>query len=166
MKNIKNGYFLLRSSLLHSILGEIPTSSGFIETNGLISYAPQEPWVFSGSVRQNIIFGQSFEEDRYMRVIEVCALEYDLKIWKDYDNTLVGERGVILSGWKVGKVLLILILQIFWLTQCRWSKGQNQLGPGNLQRYRYLPLGWSLVSCRYTYCKTSLWTLHETLSGW
>ena len=90
----------MQSSLLHSILGEIPTSSGFIETNGLISYAPQEPWVFSGSVRQNIIFGQSFDEDRYMRVLEVCALEYDLKNWKDHDNTLVGERGVILSGLK------------------------------------------------------------------
>ena len=35
-----------------------------------------------------------------MRVLEVCALEYDLKIWKDHDNTLVGERGVILSGWR------------------------------------------------------------------
>ena len=35
-----------------------------------------------------------------MRVLEVCALEYDLKLWKDNDNTLVGERGVILSGMK------------------------------------------------------------------
>ena len=83
-------------------MGEIPTSSGFIEINGLVSYAPQDPWMFSGSVRQNIIFGQPFNEDRYMRVLEVCALEYDLKIWKDHDNTLVGERGVILSGWKAG----------------------------------------------------------------
>ena len=97
-EKVKNGYFFLQSSLLHSILGEMPISSGFIEINGLISYAPQEPWVFSGSVRQNIIFGQSFDEDRYIRVLEVCALEYDLKNWKDHDNTLVGERGVILSG--------------------------------------------------------------------
>ena len=56
--------------------------------------------MFSGSVRQNILFGQPFDEDRYMRVLEVCALEYDLKLWKDNDNTLVGERGVILSGMK------------------------------------------------------------------
>ena len=102
----ENSLFFLQSSLLHSILGEIPTSSGFIEINGLVSYAPQDPWVFSGSVRQNIIFGQSFDEGRYRRVLQVCALEYDLKIWKDHDNTLVGERGVILSGWKAGKALL------------------------------------------------------------
>ena len=43
-----------------------------------------------------------------MRVLDVCALEYDLKIWKDHDNTLVGERGVILSGWKAGAVILML----------------------------------------------------------
>ena len=83
----------------------MPTSSGIIETNGSISYAPQDPWVFSGSVRQNIIFGQSFDEDRYIRVLKVCDLEYDLNIWKEHDSTLVGERGVILSGWNAGKAL-------------------------------------------------------------
>ena len=100
--------YFLQSSLLHSILGEIPTTSGLVEINGLVSYAPQDPWVFSGSVRQNIIFGQSFDEDRYKRVLKVCALEYDLKIWRDHDNTLVGERGVILSGCKAGAVILML----------------------------------------------------------
>ena len=93
-------YCVLQTSLLNAVLGELPTNSGFIEINGSISYAPQDPWVFSGSVKENIIFGQPFDEDRYMKVLEVCALEYDLKIWKDHDNTLVGERGVILSGGK------------------------------------------------------------------
>ena len=112
----KDSIFLLQSSLLHLIMGEIPTSSGSIKINGLVSYAPQDPWVFSGSVRQNIIFGQSFNEDRYMRVLDVCALEYDLKIWKDHDNTLVGERGVILSGCKAGMVLFMLIFKYSLLT--------------------------------------------------
>ena len=74
------------------------TTSGVIDINGSVSYAPQDPWVFSGSVRQNILFGQPFDEDRYIRVLEVCALKYDLKIWEQHDNTLVGEKGVILSG--------------------------------------------------------------------
>ena len=98
MNDVQKWY--LQSSLLNLILGEIPITSGIIEKNGSVSYAPQDPWVFSGSVKQNIIFGQPFDEDRYMRVLEVCALEYDLKVWKDNDKTLVGERGVILSGMK------------------------------------------------------------------
>ena len=102
---VKTGHFVWQSSLLHSMLGEMPTSSGYIEINGIVSYAPQDPWVFSGSVRQNIIFGQSFDEDRYIRVLKVCDLEYDLNIWKEHDSTLVGERGVILSGWNAGKAL-------------------------------------------------------------
>ena len=88
----------MQTSLLHAILGEIPTHSGIIEINGSISYAPQDPWVFSGSVRQNILFGQPFDEDRYFRVLQVCALQHDLKIWEQHDNTLVGQKGVILSG--------------------------------------------------------------------
>ena len=82
----------MQTSLLHAILGEIPTHSGIIEINGSISYAPQDPWVFSGSVRQNILFGQPFDEDRYIRVLRVCALEYDLKVWEQHDDTLVGEK--------------------------------------------------------------------------
>ena len=78
----------------------MPTNSGFIDIFGSVSYAPQDTWIFSGSVRQNILFGQPFDEARYTRVLEVCALEYDLKNWDKHDNTLVGEKGVILSGVK------------------------------------------------------------------
>ena len=98
---------VLQTSLLNAILGEMATNSGVIDINGSVSYAPQEPWVFSGSVMQNILFGQPFDETRYKRVLEVCALDYDIKIWEQHDNTLVGEKGVILSGWK--SFLLIFV---------------------------------------------------------
>ena len=87
-----------QSSLLYSILGEMPPHAGKIEIYGKLSYAPQEAWVFSGSVKQNIIFGQPFHMERYKRVLMACALEHDLKQWTYYDETLVGEKGVVLSG--------------------------------------------------------------------
>ena len=54
--------------------------------------------MFSGTVRQNILFGMEFEEERYWNVIKACALKHDLAQWEFGDRTLVGERGVSLSG--------------------------------------------------------------------
>jgi len=54
--------------------------------------------IFSGNLRQNILFGQDYDEDHYSEVIRVCALEDDLKQLAFGDNTVVGERGVSLSG--------------------------------------------------------------------
>ena len=95
-----------KSSVLHSVLGEFPCSAGKISLAGKISYSPQESWVFSGSVRQNILFGSPFCPERYSSVISACALEHDLTQWEHGDLTLVGERGVTLSGteWSIGSL--------------------------------------------------------------
>lgn len=58
----------LQSSLLHVLLGELPIRSGTIEINGSVSYAAQEPWVFAGTVKQNILFGQPYNRSRYKEV--------------------------------------------------------------------------------------------------
>ena len=88
------------------MLGEIPTSAGKIEIKGRISYSAQEPWIFSGSIRHNILFGEEFSEKRYWKTIEVCSLEHDLKMFDDGDLTVVGERGVALSGGQKARVNL------------------------------------------------------------
>ena len=87
-----------KSSIIQAVLGEFPISQGSVNINGTISYSPQEAWVFSGTVRQNILFGMEFDEKRYWRVIEACALKHDFAQWEYGDRTLVGERGVSLSG--------------------------------------------------------------------
>ena len=46
-----------KSSLLMAILGELPTISGTVAFNGTVAYVPQIPWVFSGTVRDIILFG-------------------------------------------------------------------------------------------------------------
>ena len=87
-----------KSSIIQAVLGEFPSSQGSVNISGAISYSPQEAWVFSGTVRQNILFGMEFDEKRYWRVIEACALKHDFAQWEYVDRTLVGERGVSLSG--------------------------------------------------------------------
>ena len=81
-------------------------TSGARRVSGSVSYAPQEPWVFSGSVRQNILFGRPMDGDRYARTVRACALEPDLAAWAHGDRTLVGEKGVALSGGQKARVSL------------------------------------------------------------
>lgn len=93
-----------KSSLLEAILRELPLESGAINVNGTISYASQEPWLFAGTVRQNILFGQEFEWERYNMVVRACALTTDFEQLPDGDRTVVGERGISLSGGQKARV--------------------------------------------------------------
>ncbi|GFN81851.1 cystic fibrosis transmembrane conductance regulator [Plakobranchus ocellatus] len=63
-----------KTSMLMSILGELPLQSGTVKAQGKIAYVSQHPWVFSGSVRQNIVFGAPFDKTRYDKIIKICAL--------------------------------------------------------------------------------------------
>lgn len=58
-----------------AILGELPLSGGSITVKGKIGYASQQAWIYNGSLRQNILFGQEYDEDRFIAVIQACALE-------------------------------------------------------------------------------------------
>ncbi|GAB0093527.1 probable multidrug resistance-associated protein lethal(2)03659 [Sergentomyia squamirostris] len=95
-----------KSTLLYAIIGEISLDEGSIGINGTVSYAAQEPWLFESSIKQNIIFVEEFDEKRYHEVLKVCALERDLELWPHGDATLVGERGVSLSGGQKARVSL------------------------------------------------------------
>lgn len=95
-----------KSSLLQLLLKELPISNGKLNVNGQISYASQEPWLFVSSVRNNILLGQPFNKIKYRDVVRVCALERDFKEFLSNDRTLVGERGVSLSGGQRARINL------------------------------------------------------------
>lgn len=95
-----------KSSFLSAILGEISLPEGQVKVNGGISYASQEAWVFGATVRQNILFGQSYERQRYQKVIKACALIRDFKQFPQGDQTVVGERGSSLSGGQKARINL------------------------------------------------------------
>lgn len=71
-----------------------------------VSYAAQTPWLEHLSIRDNILFGEPFDSERYWNVIECCALRTDLEILEDGDLTEIGERGISLSGGQKARVAL------------------------------------------------------------
>ncbi|XP_014467782.1 PREDICTED: probable multidrug resistance-associated protein lethal(2)03659 isoform X2 [Dinoponera quadriceps] len=95
-----------KSSLMNVILKELPLQSGTIKVNSGVAYASQEPWLFAGSVRQNILFGRKMDQIRYDRVIKVCQLKRDFSLLPYGDKTIVGERGISLSGGQRARINL------------------------------------------------------------
>jgi ATP-binding cassette subfamily C (CFTR/MRP) protein 4 len=95
-----------KSTLLQCILKELPPLSGSIQVNGSISYASQDAWIFSATIRENILFGLPYDSERYNAVIEACALDKDIETLPYGDSTMVGERGVTLSGGQKARVNL------------------------------------------------------------
>eukprot|EP00258_Populus_trichocarpa_P036994 XP_024453013.1 ABC transporter C family member 3 isoform X1 [Populus trichocarpa] len=87
-----------KSSLLSSILGELPKISGTLKLCGTKAYAAQSPWIQSGTIEENILFGKVMDRERYDKVLEACSLKKDLEILSFGDQTGIGERGINLSG--------------------------------------------------------------------
>jgi ABC-type bacteriocin/lantibiotic exporter with double-glycine peptidase domain len=58
----------------------------------------QDSWIQDASIKDNILMCNPCDEQRYRRVLEACALQEDIAAMADGDATIVGEKGVALSG--------------------------------------------------------------------
>ena len=95
-----------KSSLLQAIAGELELDDGRIDVRGEISYATQDPWLFNDTFKNNIVFNEKFDKQRYLDVINACALHADLKSFEHGDETIVAERGISLSGGQKARINL------------------------------------------------------------
>lgn len=96
-----------KSSLLTSILhGELCVFKGCVKHFGSIAYVSDTPWVFPGTIRENIVFGQEYEEKWYSQTIRACQLERDFKRFPDQDLSHIGEHGATLSGGQRTRIAL------------------------------------------------------------
>ena len=71
-----------------------------------IAFVAQTPWIENSSIRDNILFGLPLIQPRYDRVLQACALQQDLDIMEDKDNTEVGAQGISLSGGQRSRLAL------------------------------------------------------------
>ncbi|KAI5959094.1 uncharacterized protein KGF55_005585 [Candida pseudojiufengensis] len=95
-----------KTALIKSILGDVTLSSGSIEVNGSIAYCAQQPWIQNASIKDNILFGRKYDQSLYKKVISSCQLKPDLSILSDGDQTIVGEKGISLSGGQKARISL------------------------------------------------------------
>ncbi|KAM3869815.1 cystic fibrosis transmembrane conductance regulator [Diretmus argenteus] len=93
-----------KSSLLMMILGELVPSEGKIRHSGRISFSSQTSWIMPGTIRDNILFGLTYDEYRYTSVIKACQLEEDLALLPEKDKTPLVEGGMTLSGGQRARI--------------------------------------------------------------
>ena len=95
-----------KSSLLASLVGDMPRLAGRVVTRGSFSMCLQEPWIQNLSLRENVLFGAAYDGAWYARVLSACSLDADLSALPAGDSTEIGERGVNLSGGQKARVAL------------------------------------------------------------
>ena len=95
-----------KSSLFGAILREMPYCRGKMLRKGSVAFVEQEPVIFSTTIKENIVFGSHFDSHKYLRILGRCCLKDDLEEWKDGDETLIGERGLTLSGGQKARLAL------------------------------------------------------------
>ncbi|XP_075065076.1 cystic fibrosis transmembrane conductance regulator isoform X2 [Mixophyes fleayi] len=95
-----------KTSLLMMIMGELVPTSGTIKHSGRISFSPQVSWIMPGTIKENIVFGVSYDQYRYLSVIKSCQLEEEIGKFPDKDDTVLGEGGITLSGGQRARISL------------------------------------------------------------
>ncbi|PIA15922.1 P-loop containing nucleoside triphosphate hydrolase protein [Coemansia reversa NRRL 1564] len=73
---------------------------------GSIGYLEQSPWIMNDTLRANIIFGREFDREFFDKVVDACAFAEDISQWPQGDLTVIGERGVNISGGQRARLAL------------------------------------------------------------
>uniref|UniRef100_A0A8D2ZPE6 ATP-binding cassette, sub-family C (CFTR/MRP), member 3 n=1 Tax=Scophthalmus maximus TaxID=52904 RepID=A0A8D2ZPE6_SCOMX len=95
-----------KSSLISALLGEMERLEGEVSIRGSVAYVPQQAWIQNITLRDNILFGKPYNEQKYRSVLEACALTPDLEVLPGGDLTEIGEKGINLSGGQRQRVSL------------------------------------------------------------
>uniref|UniRef100_A0AAX7TIM2 ATP-binding cassette, sub-family C (CFTR/MRP), member 3 n=1 Tax=Astatotilapia calliptera TaxID=8154 RepID=A0AAX7TIM2_ASTCA len=95
-----------KSSLISALLGDMEKVEGEVSVRGSVAYVPQQAWIQNATLRDNILFGNPYNEQKYNSVLEACALTPDLQVLPGGDMTEIGEKGINLSGGQRQRVSL------------------------------------------------------------
>ncbi|KAK9322975.1 P-loop containing nucleoside triphosphate hydrolase protein [Lipomyces orientalis] len=95
-----------KSAMLQALLGDLYRESGNVTVRGHVAYCSQVPWIMNATVKENILFGKRFHADFYEKTVRACALVEDFGVLPDGDETIVGEKGISLSGGQKARLAL------------------------------------------------------------
>lgn len=95
-----------KTSLLHSIMDETEKLKGEHVVRGRVAYVEQEPFIYSATIEDNIVFGLEFSEARYNKAVLAASLERDLPNFPNGWKTIIGDRGINISGGQKARISL------------------------------------------------------------
>lgn len=95
-----------KSTMLHALMHELKITEGSIRTNGTRAYVEQEPFIMSGTLKENILVGGEFDPKRFDEVTKACCLDHDIANLPQGAETEIGERGVTVSGGQKARISL------------------------------------------------------------
>ncbi len=159
-----------KSSLLSGMVNEMRRLEGKVIFGGTTSMVPQTPWIVAATLRENILFGLAWNEERYWWAVREACLEPDLDMLEDGDATSIGEKGINLSVSKTGIVAsdayrFSLCLPVFIvISSSGGAKATSQLGSCLLLLGRHHPLRRSSQCCGSRNCSWSL-AIHLSAQG-
>ena len=94
--------------------GSQPSAYFQVIFGGSIAYVPQSPWIRNATLRENVVFGQHDDEQKYISILDsgrqyvtirrfwdiirACSLESDIAMLPQREHTEIGEKGINLSG--------------------------------------------------------------------
>jgi ABC-type multidrug transport system fused ATPase/permease subunit len=107
-----------KSSLLLAILNELTFKEGTASITpraSTVAYSGHEPWIVNATAKENILLAcrhlpESAREERYAHSLQACALVADFNEWVDGDGTLIGEKGINISGGQRQRLSLARVL--------------------------------------------------------
>ncbi|KAJ8667142.1 hypothetical protein QAD02_008804 [Eretmocerus hayati] len=84
-----------KTSLLLSLLGQLRRLGGHVAIDGSFSYVPAVPWLLHGSLRDNVLFAENFDSNRYRRALRVSGLQNEITALAELDDTELRPRELL-----------------------------------------------------------------------
>ncbi len=95
-----------KTTLLKALLRETPQSTGFNRLDFKdTAYCAQTPWLTNGTVKENVMGDSHYDPKWYATVVRACALEADLAQFALGEHTVIGSKGLALSGGQQMRVV-------------------------------------------------------------
>ncbi|KAF9974092.1 Canalicular multispecific organic anion transporter 2 [Actinomortierella ambigua] len=95
-----------KTTLLSSMIGDTYCRQGEVKVYGRMAYVPQQAWIVNATLKDNILFGNAFDQAKYDHIVMACGLLPDIAMLPAGDMTEIGERGINLSGGQKQRVSL------------------------------------------------------------
>ena len=80
--------------------------SGELKIHGTVAYVEQEPFIISASIKENILFGKRFDQELLNKSLEASCLKHDVEEFSNGVDTVIGERGINISGGQKARISL------------------------------------------------------------